>query len=144
MQGAKGREARGLYMASSVALDPPASLTQMGVRYLRVAREARAARVPRRVEVAIRKHRRIVIFFTQSGGVDDPLTARAVRSLRRRTRAAVLSDSVNHVGAYGEVVQKVGVTRTPSIVIIDRRGRARLIEGYIDPDALAQEVADTR
>jgi len=137
-------QARELYLASSVALDPPASLAQMGVRYLRLSLKARAAQVPRRVDAAIREHRRVVIFFTQSGGVDDTITARAVRSLRRRSRTAVLSDNVNHVGAYGQVVQKVGVTRTPSIVIIDRRGRARLIEGYIDPDALAQEVADTR
>ena len=38
----------------------------------------------------------------------------------------------------------VGVTRAPAIVIIGKSGRARLIEGYIDSRALAQEVADTR
>ena len=46
--------------------------------------------------------------------------------------------------ASGAIVQDVGVNQGPSIVIIDRRGKSRLIEGYIDSRALAQEVADAR
>jgi len=34
--------------------------------------------------------------------------------------------------------------RTPSIVVIDRGGQARLIEGYVDAETLAQVVADAR
>jgi hypothetical protein len=67
-----------------------------------------------------------------------------VAALRRRSSALVFRDSVANVASYGEIVMSVGVTRAPSIVIIGKSGRARLIEGYIDSGALAQEVADTR
>ena len=56
----------------------------------------------------------------------------------------VVEDVVSNVASYGQVVMSVGVTRAPSIVIIGKSGRARLVEGFIDPGALAQEVADTR
>lgn len=144
LEGRDARTARGLYLASSVVVDPPAALSQMGVGYLRVAQAARAARIPRKVERVVRANREVVIFFSQSGSVDDPITARSVSSLRRHSRVAVFSDRVNNVAAYGSAVQSVGVTRAPSIVIIGKSGRARLIDGYIDPAALAQEVADTQ
>jgi hypothetical protein len=48
------------------------------------------------------------------------------------------------VDRFGPILEDVGVNQAPSIVIIDRRGNARLIEGFIDSRALAQEVADAR
>ena len=42
------------------------------------------------------------------------------------------------------LARDLGVSQTPSIVIIDRRGKARLIEGYVDSDTLTQAVADAR
>jgi thioredoxin-related protein len=48
------------------------------------------------------------------------------------------------VDRYGKLVQDLGVSETPSIVIIDSSGKARLIEGYVDSDTLTQAVADAR
>ena len=36
------------------------------------------------------------------------------------------------------------MTRHPSVVIVGKGGEGRLIEGYVDAEPLAQEVADTR
>jgi protein-disulfide isomerase len=41
-------------------------------------------------------------------------------------------------------VQDLGVSETPSVVIIDRKGKARLIEGYVDATTLTQAVSDAR
>jgi hypothetical protein len=143
--GAKGADdARGAFALGAVFLDPPASLLQTGVAMVQLSQQARAARKPRAVNRAVSRHKRVVIFFHQKGGLDDAVTDDSVAALRRRSSAIVIQDSVANVASYGQVVMRVGVTRAPSIVIIGKSGRARLIEGYIDPGALAQEVADTR
>jgi thioredoxin-related protein len=56
----------------------------------------------------------------------------------------VLTDDVAAVERYGKLVEDIGVSQTPSIVIIDRTGHARLLEGYVDSDSLTQAVADAR
>jgi hypothetical protein len=134
---------QGAFVVASMTLDAPSGLAQTSVGLLRVAALSRATRVPNKVDRAIKAHKRVILFFHQAGA-DDNLTGAGVAALRRRTKALVVSDSVSNLASYGEVVQSVGVARAPSVVIIGRSGRARLIEGYIDPEALAQEVADTR
>jgi hypothetical protein len=67
-----------------------------------------------------------------------------MRDVDRRTKALVLTDHVDAVERYGKLVEDIGVSQTPSIVIIDRSGKARLIEGYVDADTLTQAVADAR
>jgi hypothetical protein len=96
------------------------------------------------VERAIARHRTVVLFLYQPGAADDEKTAEAVRSLRRHSKAKVFSDTVSHVGRYGPIVGTAGVTQAPSVVIVDKKRRAHLVEGYVDPETLAQEVADSK
>jgi hypothetical protein len=42
------------------------------------------------------------------------------------------------------MVEDLGVNQTPAVVVIDSRGSARLIEGYVDSKSLVQVVADAR
>ena len=67
-----------------------------------------------------------------------------MRDVDRRTNALMLTDHVAALERYGKLVEDLGVSQTPSVVIIDRSGEARLIEGYVDSDGLAQAVADAR
>lgn len=134
-----------------VAFDPPpgmAQARQAGFRFDQPAaaasKRARSVRTPAAVKRAIKANRKLVIFFHNSRGSDDRLTARSVATLRRRSSVLVFTDAVSNVASYGQLLSDVGVSRTPSIVIIGKSGKARLVEGYIDPDALAQEVADAR
>jgi hypothetical protein len=85
-----------------------------------------------------------VILFRNSRGLDDRAMAAVVREVDRRTKALVLTDHVDTVERYGKIVEDLGVSQTPSVVIIDRSGRAQLIEGYVDSDTLTQAVADAR
>jgi len=85
-----------------------------------------------------------VIFFHNPKGLDDQAMKRVVRAVDGRTKALVLTDHVDAVERYGKLVEDLGVAQTPAVVLIDSTGDARLIEGYVDTDTLAQAVADAR
>jgi hypothetical protein len=99
---------------------------------------------PRRAARAVRDHRKVVILFRNPRGLDDGAMTSVMRSVGGRTKAVVLTDHVDAVERYGKLVEDLGVSQTPSVVIIDRSGKARLIEGYVDSDTLTQAVADAR
>jgi hypothetical protein len=104
---------------------------------------AATANGPRRFSRAFDQHRKIVLFFGQ-GGSDDQATALAVQSATRGAHVVVIGDTVGNVDAYGKLVQRLGVDHAPAIVLVDRRGRARLLEGYVDSGVLRQAIADAR
>jgi hypothetical protein len=106
--------------------------------------EALTSPNPGRAARAVRDHRKVVILFRNPRGLDDRAMAGVVRSVDQRTNALVLIDPVAAVDRYGKLVEDLGVSQTPSVVIIDRRGNARLIEGFVDSDTLTQAVADAR
>jgi hypothetical protein len=99
---------------------------------------------PGRAARAVADGKKVVILFHNPDGIDDRLMRRVVRQLDARTRAPVLVDHVDAVDRYGSMVEDLGVSQTPAVVLIDRTGTARLIEGYVDTDTLAQAVADAR
>ena len=71
-----------------------------------------------------------MILFRNPRGLDDKAMSSVLRDVDRRTQALILTDDVAAVERYGKLVEDLGVSQTPSVVIIDRKGRARLIEGY--------------
>ena len=85
-----------------------------------------------------------MLFFYQRGAADDGATARAVAGLRGRRGVAVFSDSVTRVARYRGVIEGMGLAQAPAIVIIGRDRKAALVEGFVDAETLAQEVADAR
>ena len=99
---------------------------------------------PQRAARAVAQHKKVVILFHNPRGSDDRLMTRVMRELDRRTQAVVLRDHVDAVERYGKLVEDLGVSQTPSVVLIDRTGEARLVEGYVDTETLAQAVADAR
>jgi hypothetical protein len=112
--------------------------------------EASALAVPTtnahvKAERAVAQGRKVVIFFENPRGLDDQAVDASVRALRRETKnVVVLPDHVGNVDEYGSMVEDLGVNQTPAVVVIDRRGSARLIEGYVDSQSLVQVVADAR
>jgi hypothetical protein len=99
---------------------------------------------PQRAARAVRHHKKVVILFRSPRGLDDKEMTSVMRAVDRRTRALVLVDQVDVVERYGKLVEDLGVSQTPSVVIIGRSGKARLVEGYVDADTLTQAVADAR
>jgi hypothetical protein len=99
---------------------------------------------PGRAARAVRHHKKVVILFRNDRALDDRAMAAIVRQVDRRTTALVLTDDVEAVDRYGKLVEDLGVSQTPSVVIIDRSGKAQLIEGYVDSATLTQAVTDAR
>ena len=109
-----------------------------------VSLAALTSRNPQRAARAVAQNKKVVILFENPDGLDDRAMRRVVNELDARTKALVLSDHVDTVDRYGKMVEDLGVSQTPSVVLIDRSGEARLIEGYVDTETLAQAVADAR
>ena len=98
-----------------------------------------------KAERAVAQGRKVVIFFENPRGLDDQAVDASVRALKRETgNVVVLTDHVGNVDEYGSMVEDLGVSQTPAVVVIDSRGSARLIEGYVDSKSLVQVVADAR
>src|SRR4051812_14410944 len=106
--------------------------------------EALASPNPGRAARAVRQHKKVVILFTNKRGLDDRRMGSVIRDVDHRTKALVLTDPVDAVDRYGKLVEDLGVSETPSVVIIDSKGNARLIEGYVDSATLTQAVTDAR
>jgi hypothetical protein len=112
--------------------------------------EASALAVPTtnahiKAERAVAQGRKVVIFFENPRALDDQAVSVSVRALKRETKnVVVLTDHVGNADEYGSMVEDLGVNQTPAVVVIDSRGSARLIEGYVDSKSLVQVVADAR
>ena len=99
---------------------------------------ALATNNPQKAARAVQANKKVVIFFRNPRGLDDQAVSKAVRAVDSDTKAVVLIDHVDAVERYGKLVEDLGVSQAPSIVIIDRTGDARLIEGYVDTASLTQ------
>jgi hypothetical protein len=119
--------------------DKPANRPDKGAAAKRPVRPGMVAAVRR----AVRSNRTVVLFFFQRGASDDRRVAASLKSLRG-SKAVVFKDRIGNLARYGQLATSAGVTRAPSIVIIGKGRRGRLIEGYVDANTLAQRVADAR
>lgn len=109
-------------------------------------RRARVERLgmPLPVARAIDGRKTVVLFFRGSPSADDRATARAVAGLRGDRGVVVFSDRIGKLGRYRAVVGDLGISQAPAVVIVDRSRSARVVQGYVDPATLAQDVADSR
>jgi hypothetical protein len=114
----------------------------------RAARSRRArgvaAGVPVPVQRAVDARKTVVLFFYKPWSADDRATARGVAALRSRPGVAVFTDPIGRLAKYRGLVGELGVSQAPAVVIVGRNRMARVIEGFIDPATLAQDVADAR
>jgi hypothetical protein len=129
--------------SASASSKPSAPRSTSRADAARPARRHGALTKPAAVSRAIARGRIVVLAFFQPGA-DDRANAAAVASLPRGHGVAVFTDRVAHVGRYGPLIAGVGVDQAPAIVIVDHHRRARLIQGYVDSETLAQEVIDAR
>lgn len=126
--------------ASEPKARPPARQTAA-----KDARKAKADDPQARVLRALAARQVVVLFFGQSRGADDQATRRAISALeRRRDNIAVFTASIRDVSDYARVVGTLGIQQSPSTIVIDRGGRARLVQGFLDAGSLRQLVADAR
>ena len=99
---------------------------------------------PQKLKAALRDNQKVVLFFANARAADDKAVKQSVKAVNEDTKAVVLTDLVVNVERYGSLVEDLGVSQSPAVVVIDTRGQARLVEGYVDGPSLVQVVTDAR
>ena len=84
----------------------------------------------------------VVFFFTRPGTPDDSATAAAVRSLHGMKNVAVFKANLSDIATYRPMLQNVGISEVPAVVVVRPGQRAVLFQGYVDGGTLRQNVAD--
>jgi len=101
------------------------------------------AGVPPEVSKALVSRRTVVLFFGQPAA-DDAATAAAVRSTRGMKGVSVFSAPIAKLTRYRGVISGLGVSQAPTVVIVGKSRKARVIEGFVDAGTLKQQVRDAR
>jgi hypothetical protein len=139
------REGESSFVMLAMGLNAPGGVAGTTFSVLSVNRYSASSEVAQKVLRAVEAGKETVVFFRNPVALDDKATAESVKYLSGHVKKlAVFTDDVKNVSRYGKLVQNLGVTQAPAIVFIDRRGTARVIEGYVDGPSLAQVVADAR
>jgi hypothetical protein len=97
--------------------------------------------LPTRVKSALDAHTVVVILFWNRRGVDDRSVKTSLDSLpRRKGKVAVFSDRVENLAHYTRITTAASISTTPSLVVVNRKGQAEVINGYLDRQTLGQYV----
>jgi hypothetical protein len=107
-------------------------------------RAKRAVGGPAAARRAIRADKTVVLYFHGPESADETATAKAVAGLEGKRGVAVMKVPIERLNAYRDLIGQLGIAQAPAVVIVGRNRAARVIEGYIDPPTLAQDVADAR
>jgi hypothetical protein len=110
----------------------------------RPAKAVAAVSGPAAVRRALDRKQRVVLFFQAPRGADDRATARAVAAQRGGRGVVVITEPIARLVRYRTLIGGLGISQAPVVVIVGKDGAARLVEGYVDPATLAQEVADAK
>src|SRR3954447_1691226 len=95
-----------------------------------------------RVKSALGRGDAVVFLFPRAGAADDTGTRQSVETLHGMKRVMVVKAGLKDLSDFRPVLAGAGVSQIPSVVIAHKGGPARLIEGYVDPGTLRQNVAD--
>ena len=144
MGAKRADDARDNLALGAMVLNSPTGFAGTTLLFLRLSQSSEEGEGAQKAAKAVADGKKVVILFQNPDGLDDRAMRGVIRQVDARTRAVVLTDDVGAVDRYGSMVEDLGVSQTPAVVLIDSRGDARLIEGYVDTDTLAQAVADAR
>jgi hypothetical protein len=59
-------------------------------------------------------------------------------------KVVVAASALGNLSSLNAVIGGVGVTQTPSVVVVDRNRQAVVLTGYVDRNAINQAIADAR
>ncbi len=98
------------------------------------------AGLPAPVKRALDAHKVVVLLFWNRRGVEDRSVKASVDSLPRRKHVAVFSDRVKNLARYTRITAAASISTTPSLVVVNRKGQAEVITGYLDRQTIGQYV----
>src|SRR5215207_8594676 len=101
------------------------------------------ASLPGGVRTALEARKIVVLAFFNPEALDDRATKKQLDKVHRfHGRASVHTASIKSVQRYQVIARGVDVTQTPSVVVIDRKMKADLLTGNVDPLAVEQAIVD--
>ena len=97
--------------------------------------------LPTPVKSALDAHKVVVILFWNRRGVDDRSVKASLDALpRHKGKVAVFSDRVENLSRYTRITTAASISTTPSLVVVNRKGQAEVVNGYLDRQTLGQYV----
>lgn len=106
------------------------------------------AKTPKAFRTALSGGRPIVVGFLYGETIDDVVVGKAMRTVQREVtgRGVVfLRYDVSKRGSFGDLPTRLGVTETPTVVVIGRDRRiVNVWTGLIDAPMLRQSVAQAK
>lgn len=99
--------------------------------------------LPSEVARALDAKKTVVVLFWNKNGVDDRSVKKSVDRLSRRGgEVAKFTDTVAHLSRYTRITAAASVSSTPSLVVVNRRGQAEVLDGYNDYQTINQFVSN--
>jgi hypothetical protein len=97
--------------------------------------------LPAPVKRALDARKVVAILFWNPRAVDDRSVKASVEAVPRRGgKVAVFSDRVKNLSRYTRISTATSIVTTPSLVIVNRKGEAEVVTGYLDRQTVAQYV----
>lgn len=88
---------------------------------------------------------KVVVLLFHGNGADDRAARHAARQLAAVDKKVVVAQtSISNVGRYEAITRGVEIMVAPTIVVIGKDRKARVVTGYTDVDVLRQMVGDAR
>ena len=97
--------------------------------------------LPSGVAKALDAKKTVVVLFWNKAGVEDRSVKNSVDRLPRRGgKTAVFIDKVTNLSSYTRITAAASVAQTPSMVIVNPKGQAEVLNGYYDFQTIRQYV----
>jgi predicted nucleotidyltransferase len=102
--------------------------------------------VPQRtVEAELKQGKIVLLLFWNPQGADDVAVRSEVRGLAAHEKKIALHEALaKQVATFGSITRGVQVEQTPTILIINKRGRATTLTGLTDAFSIEQAIAEAR
>ena len=98
----------------------------------------------RSAEAALKKGDVVVLLFWDSHGSDDMAVHKAVQSVNGEHKVFTSQAPSNLVAAYGSITRGVQVYGTPTLLIVNPKGKTITLTGLQDAYAIRQAIAEIR
>jgi hypothetical protein len=110
------------------------------------------AKLPHDVSKSLKQRDTIVLGVIADGATrlrpladDDRYVRQALRKVNRYDgEVLVKTVPVGHLASFAPLVGDLKVNQTPSVVVVDRDLKARVLTGYVDRISINQAIADAR
>jgi hypothetical protein len=145
--GSSTHKASATHAATKPVTKTPSSATSSAQKSASSSSAASSTPIPsgqRSVEADLAKGKVVVLLFWNPAGTDDVVTYRAVQSLRGAHNVSVQEALASQVANYGSVTRGVQLYATPTILVINKQGRAIVLTGVQDAYSIEQAIAEAR